>query len=283
MIRVGRLAPANQWDQTMLDELFANRLYPTGLDFTRSEGYPAKADGCILLIPGQYWHGHEGEISSAIARYTWVLGVRTGDEEDLFDITKVDHPNIKWWLQTPRRDHDTRLMGIGFPPHFTNLPEDVPEKNIDVFLSGQNTHSRRQECFAALKPLERCRVEQTEGFTQGMDPVEYTACMTSAKVAPCPSGAVSPDSFRVYEALEAHAIPIADDRSPDYDSSGFWKMLFPDAPFPIITNYSDLPGWTEDLIAGWPANANRITAWWMQQKRRYAQWLRDDLEALGAL
>lgn len=284
MIPVGKLAPVNQWDQTLLDDLFTNRLYPTGLEFSHHEGYPSKVDGCVLLIPGRYWHGHEAEISSALQRFSWVLGVRTGDEEDLFDITKVEHPNCRWWVQTPHtgKDYEARLIGIGYTPHMRILSGTPPEKNLNVFLSAQNTHQRRKECFTALNRVAG-RVEETVGFTQGMDPVEYAECMYSAKVAPCPSGAVSPESFRVYEALEAHAIPIADDVSPAYDSAGYWKRMFPDSVFPIITKYSDLPGYIEDQVTAWPASANRVTVWWMREKRRMTHRLLEDLEALGAL
>jgi hypothetical protein len=279
MIPVGRLAPVDQWDQTMLDALFSTD------QFKRFEGYP-KGNGCALIIPGRYWAGHEAEISAALARYQWVLAFRTGDEENVFDINQVTHPNILWWVQTPKVgvDYRARLFGVGHTPHFKNLPAETPAKNLAVFLSAQRTHSRREAAFSTLDRVDATkRVEATTGFTQGMDPAEYADCMMAAKIAPCPSGAVSPDSFRVFEALEAHAIPIADDVSPVYDSQGFWRLLFPDAPFPILTSYTDLPGWTEDLLAGWPANANRITAWWMRQKRGMAINLVEDLRVLGAL
>ena len=79
MIHVGRLAPGNQWDQNMLDLLFANQLYPTGLTFKRVEGYPSGVDGCILLIPGRYWVDKANQISEAISRYQWILAMRVGD------------------------------------------------------------------------------------------------------------------------------------------------------------------------------------------------------------
>jgi len=102
-------------------------------------------------------------------------------------------------------------------------------------------------------------------------------------VAPAPSGAVSPDSFRLYEALEAHTIPIADDISPTHDSAGYWRLVFPDAPFPILDSYEQLPGYIEDQLKAWPANANQIAAWWTRQKRTMARNLRNDLKKLGAL
>jgi hypothetical protein len=126
-------------------------------------------------------------------------------------------------------------------------------------------------------------VRATDGFTQGMDPDDYARLMTSTKVAPAPAGPASPDSFRLYEALQAHAVPIADDVTPGYDSAGYWRTVFPDAPFPILTGYEQLRGYVGDQLGCWPANANRIAAWWMRYKRQMAGWLREDLEALGAL
>lgn len=283
MIPVVHLPPGDQWDQHMLDRMLLNQLYPHGMDCEFVEPWP-DADGIVLVIPGRYWCDRADEITAAIADYRWVLAIRTSDEEALLDITEIEHPNLRWWAQTPIGHHDfkARYLPLGFPPHFNQLPETV-DKQVDVFLSAQNTHQRRREAFDAVARIDHSRVvEQTSGFTQGMPPEKYAACMAAAKVAPCPAGAVSPESFRVYEALEAHTVPIADDLSPAYDSRGYWAALFPDAPFPILTDYTDLPGWIDDLLADYPRNANRIAAWWMAQKRRMAGWLRDDLTELVA-
>lgn len=282
MIPVGQLAPGKQWDQNMLHRLFANELYPTGLEFKTCFGYPV-GQGCVLIIPGRYWAEHADKISEAIRLYRWVLGIRTSDEEDLFDIAKVEHPNIRWWTQTPRtdREYDARLIGLGYPPHFNKLHD--RDRLLNVFLSAQDTHGRRKECFAHLEGLRFSRIHQTAGFTEGLNASEYTECMCTGKVAPAPSGAVSPDSFRLYEALEAHCVPIADDVSPSYASQGYWRRMFPDAPFPILTDYGQLSELIDEALGDWPRNANRITAWWMQTKRQMSKWLREDLHALGAL
>lgn len=285
VIHAGWLAPGGQWDTNLIAELLANRLYPTGLEFKSVLGYP-NSHGCVLVIPGRYWSDHTDQISEALATYEWALCIRTSDEENWFDIAKIRHPNIKFWVQYPRTDcdyGDARFIGAGFPAHFNNLPQNPPGKTTELFLSAQNTHVRRHEAFAALDERDRWCVQETAGFTQGLDPVSYATLMTAAKVAPAPSGAQSPDSFRVWEALQAHAVPIADDISPVYDSEGFWRRLLPDAPFPIFTDYAEFPALIDAALAGWPAHANRIAAWWIRQKRRYGQWLREDLEKLGAL
>lgn len=286
MITVGQLAPYEQWDQNLLNRLFDNTLYPTGLEFKRVTGYP-NADGAILIIPGRYWVEHANRISEAISRYQWVLAIRTGDEENLFDPGKVFHRNIKWWIQSPKVGVDypdgSRFIGVGFPPHFNNLNQQP--RDTDVFLAGQNTHQRRRECFTALASVQRINavVHPTEGFTQGMNRADYVAGMCSAKVAPAPSGPASPDSFRLFEALEAHTVPIADDLAPGQTEPGFWRLLFPDAPFPILNSFTQLPGYVRDQLSAWPSNANEITAWWIRRKRDMGKWLREDLTELGSL
>lgn len=284
MIPVGWLAPsADCWDSNMLRRLTDGTLYPHGIEFKHCVGYPNTDDGCVLVVPGQYWHQATDRITEAIQRFEWVLLVRTADEEDLFDVGAVVHPRLKWWIQTPRKKYpDCRVFGVGFPPHFNDLPAEPPEKLLNVFLSAQNTHDRRRQCFEALQGIDG-RVEATAGFTQGMDPAEYVRCMSKAKVAPAPSGAVSCDSFRVYEALEAHTVPIVDTVSPVDGLTDYWTRIFPGyLPFPTYTNPAELKPLITQTLSD-PAIANRVAAFWMRYKRQLAHWLRSDLEQLGAL
>jgi hypothetical protein len=285
VIPVGWLAPVRCWDQHLLELLLSNRLYPTGLEFNSHQGYP-HADGCVLILPARFWVGHYERINAALQRYDWVLMFRASDEEDCFDISLIEHPNLKWWVGYPRGDYgDARYFGAGFTPHFDDLPTDPPNKTLDVFLSGQRTHTRRQQAFEALEHVQRNqRIEATAGFTQGMEPEEYARCMTITKVAPAPSGVQSPDSFRVFEALQAHAVPVVDDVSPVFDSRGYWNRMFGDEiPFPVFQDYEDLNKLIDAELADWPASANRVAAWWMREKRSLAHRLVDDLRALGAL
>lgn len=284
-IPVVRLAPGDQWDQTLLDDLISGALWPHGLEFERLDAYP-DAPGIVLLVPGRYWAHDTVAVADAIARYDWVLAIRASDEEDLFDITKVVHPNIKWWAQSPRltREYpDARLIPLGFTPHFTGLAES-PDRRVDVFLSAQETHARRVQCFTALSNDNHTQnVYATAGFTQGLTPAEYAQAMCDARVAPAPAGPVSAETFRLYEALQAHTIPIADDYSPADGRAGYWQRMFPDAPFPLLTDYNSLPGYIDDALTDYPRLANRVTAWWIAQKRAMAWNLRADLRWLGAL
>ncbi len=101
---------------------------------------------------------------------------------------------------------------------------------------------------------------QSEGFSQGLPRDDYMAGMLKAKYVPCPGGGVNLDSFRVYEALEAGCIPIA-------EGIEFWAKLLPDAPFPIIDDWWHLPALMTD--AEW--NVNDVMAWWLAFKRDLRQ------------
>jgi hypothetical protein len=286
LISVGRLTPRNQWDTTLIDALIDGQLYPHGLDVRRYDGFPPYVNGCVLIVPGRYWYNRIDEINKIVDQYNWLLLIRTSDEEDLFDIHQVRHNNARYWVQTPKTTRDygpARLFGVGYTPHTARMPADPPVKDLDVFLAAQETHQRRKECFHHLQRGWNRKVMSTHGFTQGHHPDLYARHMIAAKVAPAPSGPHTPDTFRLWEALEAHSVPIADDITPGYNSAGYWRMLFPDAPFPILTDYHDLNGWIDDQLRLWPENANRITAWWMREKRKLAHQLRLDLEQLGAL
>lgn len=296
MIYWDRLQPGDQWDQFMWEQLLTGELYPHGLDI-RQLDTETDARGVILMIPGRYWHDKIDQVNTLIEGLEWVLAIRTGDEEDLFHWQDVAHDNITWWVQTPRQlggGNRYRPIPLGFPPHFSNIAVDS-DKNLDMFLSAQNNHERRLDCFTTLglngvgardgtqeKPSSW--IEATAGFTGGMPPENYVQMATSAKVMPCPSGPHTPDTFRVYEALEAHAVPIADEVCPAYNSISYWHNLFlPHPPFPVLQSYESLVGYCQDALKGWPANANRIAAWWMQKKREYAHNLVADLKELGAI
>lgn len=280
MIPVLRLPPGDQWDQNMIDHLLDGTLYPHGLEFLRRppEFWHMGEDTCVVLIPGRYWADRYDEVSDLIDPYDKVLAILTSDEENWFDPAQVDRPNIRWWVQTPSPtepvDGPTRFeFGVGFPPHFNDLPPDPPTKDIGVFISAQNTHPRRREVFKVLRPHDGW-VEETPGFAQGLQPLVYANLMMRAHVAPAPSGPVTADSFRAWEALEAHTCPILD------NWNGYWDVLLGNDGPPRYDSPSFLRAHCKAVTQ---ERSNEVVAWWIQYKRSLAHRLVYDLEQLGAI
>lgn len=164
------------------------------------------------------------------------------------------------------------------------MPKEIPDKALPFFFSGQITHKRRQDMAHELETMIQKGsggiFVPSKGFSQGMPPDEYMAYMNRAKTAPCPAGPVCADSFRTYEALEAGAIPIADNISQAGDHD-YWNYLFGSVPFPTINDYSDLTGYIEDQLTGFQYKANRVQAWWIKKKRDLKHKLIDDVAELS--
>jgi hypothetical protein len=81
----------------------------------------------------------------------------------------------------------------------------------------------------------------------------------------------------VWEALEAGCLPVVEQGCPAYDD-GYWGQL--GVPFPVVGDWSELLGLMPDLLAGWPANVNRVQSWWSQRRRELAWGLWGDWNAV---
>lgn len=256
------------WDQTLLDDIFTDKRFG------------GEGEGSIVVIPAAYQAKHVDKINTELNKLEWCVLILTSDEESKFPVEKINHKNIRIYVQYPKqgRHDEYRFLFNGYTPH-TRENLELIDKDIDWVFAGQVTHDRRRECVQQLKLLTNGKLIETEGFTQGLKPKEYIGLLNKAKVAPCPSGPVTADSFRLYEALEAGCIPIADSESKT--GTDYWDYMFPDCPFPTIKDYDDLPGYIEDQLEDWKPKANRIQAWWIKKKHDLKQQLIEDVAELS--
>lgn len=280
------------WDQTIVHGWFDNP--ERFAHYGNSDRFEYNGDklerGVIVVVAGK-WHANEDDyhhLSVDLAPYPRVWLIVTSDEESTFDpaelVVDPDQPRATW-LQIPRSDGPTADRYFGFGPSPQCRPTlglftTPAHRRLDVFLSAQNTHQRRHDCFAAFAGVSGL-VEPSPGFTQGLDPADYHACMSAAKVAPCPSGPTTPDSFRAWEALEAGVIPILDRECIDYETNGnYWPLLFggTDCPLPSVSVWASAPDIArlyldDDVYLG---VANQVSAWYQLWKRDQVS-ARDDL------
>lgn len=239
------------WDQHILAETLEECQEVSNLD---------GIEECIVVIPGAYQFELIDEINREISKLKKVIVIITSDEENRFPIDKLQHDNIEIYATYP---HDTtknvKWLPIGYTPH-TKKEGLAPKKILDVFYQGQINHIDRQEMYNELKNLENVNAEivPTKGFADGSR-IEYIEKMSNSKVVPAPKGNISYDSFRLYEAMELGAIPIAQKPS-------FWDKLYKDVPFPVIEKKEQWRGYIYDAIKDYPVKNNRIQAWWQRKK-----------------
>lgn len=232
------------WDQTLLIDLLKD---------SKNE---------VILVPGAI--NDVDEVNMEIAQYKNPTVIITSDEENKFQVNDLYHPNMRLFVTYPNFEKHKNVDGflpIGYTPRTRELVKKsgMSAKSLDWFFAGQINHGSRQQVLDKLVGLPNGRSIGSNGFGKGLEYEEYMEHMCRAKVVPCPAGNVSPDSFRLYEVLEAGCIPIPENKA-------FWTMLFGEVPFPVVDDYSDLP----ELINHYkdrPDVNNNCQAWWIAKKR----------------
>lgn len=273
------------WDQAILEDLF--KKFPT----THHTEFPEESpDGAVVIINGRTHIEDTARINEDIARLRWCLLIITGDEEGLFPLQEIRHTLIRHWVQLPRMNIHNDVsykLPNGYRPGTPQILKQLgpQEKTIDFFFAGQINHARREQCRDAVAELANTSPEiggqfiGTDGFgKEAIDQKNYVFMLTKARVALCPSGIETPDTFRLYEALEAGCVPIVDAFATRNQSYGFWQYLFgEDPPFPIIDYWDKLPALLPELLREYPHNASKVFAWWQNKKRQLYFKLIDDI------
>ena len=262
------------WDHALIEDYFSGRLWKTvdRFEFDHKESLEGIDDGAVIVFPARAQADQIDRLNQDIARLKWVVIILTGDEESVFPVDRLEHPNMELWVMSAKPGTRGNPLPNGYTPHTRMLDGMDYAKSQDYFFAGQITHERRELCAAKLKEIEGGTLIETQGFTQGVDHETYMKGLAGAKIAPCPSGPVIPDTFRLYEALEAGCIPIADTKTPGVEYPDYWTHIFGcDPPFPIIRcDYESLPAYIGELKEKYFANANKVGAWWIKFKRDLA-------------
>lgn len=289
--------PRQHWDTSWLQALFAGRIDGPGREpfcewEWREECYGEEGSAAVAMIPGRF-HTEPADLeqlNELLAQHSAVVAIVHSDEESLFPVGALEHPRLRLWVMTPRPElaypAGTRFIGEGWSPA---TPEILaawgePERDWDVGFWGQVTHRRREECLAAFEhwSLSRALLYATPGFTQGKPRAEYLGALKHTKVAPCPSGPATQDSFRAFEALEAACVPILDGLRPDGGGRGYWQLLLgDDHPLIVVDDWGYAPTVVHGILDGFDVYQARCQEWWHGYQRRLALQLREDYAELS--
>lgn len=133
-------------------------------------------------------------------------------------------------------------------------------------FAGHGNKSDRAEMVAEMSSLADGYVHLTSGFASpdGLSTEQYEEMLGQVAFAPCPSGFVNIDTFRVYEALECGAIPIVERRhNHDY----FGEMCGPH-PMPTVSSWRETPHLLAQIGSGADLDRlqQRCSDWWSTAK-----------------
>ncbi len=92
------------------------------------------------------------------------------------------------------------------------------ERQYFASFAGQLSKSGRKEMAEHMRKLGHFFVHETSffGSADALPVDQYRDLLMDSVFAPCPKGFVNVDTFRLYEALEAGAIPIVEKGPSDY-------------------------------------------------------------------
>lgn len=284
-----------RWDQTWVADLL-----PVGE--TMVDGWDAPSGNAVVVVAGDV---DPDRLDAVLNKLDAVILVVTSNEESVFDYHRFAGENRVLWLHTPTTGDlpagykNVRYLPTGWTPGTVErFAASCPTKDLVWSFAGQDTHPRRNKVIALGKSwgYQEMQVHASEGFGQGLPPDQYADLLRRTRWVPCPAGAVSLDSFRVYEALQADAIPILDTiTATGYRDPEFWDLLFgADHPFDVIPTPPH-SGWEEsdwdEQIPGdsrdsgdwgiWEERALHVFPWWTRFKRAWREALQDDLDALN--
>lgn len=240
-----------------------------------------KDDRAFVVIPGQGNAGNEEQINKELANLNRAVLFITGDECALFNTNSIKHPNISIWVQYPHQKHEKyNRFFIGVPQHLKNNLPNYPIKEYDIYFGGQITHQRRQELAKVMPAMKNALYCPTEGFAQGDPPKEYYRKLSSAKIAPAPSGAQVIDSFRFFEAIEMLTLPIGDLKDSQGREINFYDYVnVKSVPVELIRDWRELSKIVQELMTDYPHNLHKIICWWLKYKRDFAFKIMEDLNA----
>lgn len=275
-------------DQSLFEAIFSRSAW-TPRDAVTFEHYEVGEDdwpevsGAVVMIACRFHWGLEERLWELIrTRLSWSIVVFGSDEERGFN-SRVFTDDPAWdksrraWFTSGLPGDETRgtVAPIGYWSGTHELLQRVPPgpRANDFFFAGQITHERREAVAAQLRELPNGELYETYSFgAEALPRSQYCAHLAQAKIAPCPSGPVHVDSFRIWEALEAQCLPIVDSRAPHGSSSNvdvpILDLIFgPGHGIPVVHQWDNLGDITRGLASRYPANSNAITARWHRLKK----------------
>lgn len=134
--------------------------------------------------------------------------------------------------------NNLHYLPLGYSKFVPKLPiKNITERKYNLFFSG-NLNNNRIKIYNEINNNKdfynniNSYVKFTDGFAKGLSPDKYANMLSESKIVLSPSGFITSDCFRTYEAMRQGCIVISDKL--------FDENIFNNSPIIQIKDWSDL-------------------------------------------
>lgn len=162
-------------------------------------------------------------------------------------------------------------------------PANWKDRPITVSFAGNIHHTFRRDFVQMFATVEPNKFHLTyDGFDSknGLDIVSYRSLMNQSKYVLCPIGHCNIDCFRIYEALEAGAVPIT------LSATNIQRWLYWDAllgcavPWIAQTSIENCYNELQKQLENGEAPGDETAQVWLAAKQKWAREFRSKIEEM---
>jgi hypothetical protein len=155
---------------------------------------------------------------------------------------------FRFYYDPKINDTNITTLPLGFVTGYMNNESSINLSNKrDIIASfiGQPKHDR-QALIDSMINMNNVFVHSTSQWNcpTSLSSKEVIDIYKRTIFIPCPIGNVSPDTLRLYEALEWGCIPVI----KKYNGEDYYKYVFGAHPLPVVDDWDDLPDLFSKLI-----------------------------------
>ena len=221
--------------------------------------YSCILDGSII-IHDEYNNGRNEEFCKYIQKMNGVILFNVADEEFVFqNFDAIKHSTFNW-RQTYNKNKEHLYNETTYVPwgYRDKTFEAIDKKYINYnnrtlswSFMGNTRDKNRLDMCDNLQYIGKNEILKTLTYGSGYNVDDYFKILCSSMIAPCPSGHVSNDALRFFEAMEAGCLPIIEKKHfiSEYDTNNWYKLFDdPVLPFVMVDDWTDGKKQIEELL-----------------------------------
>lgn len=224
-------SPDNPWGHDWLTTLIPG--LTSTIDYHVASDAPEPVDGLVITQTSSA-NKYIDELIKAEKNFGVIL---LSDECLAEPMTYINSPYCKFVARnyfTPSQMHNRKVVtfGLGYKNGFSKHADPAKpagDRKYTWSFAG-SLKSNRDTGLALLSEIPNHKVHLVDYFNSPdyISTAEYAQLLSDSIFAPAPPGGASNDSFRIYEALEAGAIPITLRWAPPLAvEPTYWHAVFP--------------------------------------------------------